>query len=297
MRPDAYGNMALYAVDEGVETRMATFTRGGSVSLGQLPPPRSLWGERGQLHLSGSPSSATRDGWQVLSEVNVTDPNGQIVGTMGSAQYLESPGVKGVQFYDRASDTTLTFADGVLFVGHVSRALYDKNKPQSTNSVDQGRVLVGGNVISETKQQTVKFACRRTQSTLGCNEGLYLRVQTITGTSSDTYHCYNGAEKDVDEVKTMYLKPGKYARATNAGLFADIMGLITPAPAPSSWTTFEMASDACTQQEGFVKFTLYSGEVDTTGEEYTASLDKVVGGKYLSCTCPHTEENANILTE
>lgn len=296
MKPDGYGNLALFSQSDGLQTRVATFTAGGSVSMGQLPPPRSLWNDAGKLLISGTPVQLTRDGWQISSETNITNSDGEVVGSMSSAQYLEQPGVKGVQFYDFASGQSITFANGVLFVGHVDSQMYNANKRTSNGKPN---VLIGGNQIPQ-EQRTIHYKCIPNKSTFSCDGDLYLRIETLRSDASQAYHCYNGYESDIDLAQTIYLKPDPSPAIKNAGVLTDLKDAAkktdNPISLPENMNQIEKI--VCSQSGTTVTVTFSSSTSSgDSPEEVVFDLDHVysvgTGGTtkniYLSCQCPYSE--------
>jgi archaellum component FlaG (FlaF/FlaG flagellin family) len=145
MERDTSGNLVLYAETvPGFRTRLATFTPQGAVALGEVPPGGNV---DGGVFVTGRAVAKARDGWMMSAESNVTDLDGRVFATMGVVQNIEDPRETGIQF--QTGDGTLTFADGRLYVGHVSKSL----KASSSSA----KVLVGGDVVIESELQALSL--------------------------------------------------------------------------------------------------------------------------------------------
>ena len=186
------------------------------MSFGELPPPRRLWKSSGQFYLSGSVPAASelaKDGWQILSTVNITDTQGNIVGSMGAAQWLEDTGTRGVQVRDRDGGS-VTFANGKVYVGNVP--------PDVVNSNKGAKVLVGGNVVSIAPTVNVNYKFQPIDPHQ-CN-GIGIRGQIplkLTKVKGDKHSCAAGLESEVasqlefqlfstnDDATPLYYKPNK----------------------------------------------------------------------------------------
>lgn len=181
---DPRGNLVLSSVQDGIPTRLATFSPHGAVGFGQLPLSTFQETTR-NLYLTGSPSDTVRDGWQSNGTTMITDGNGNTVGTLSNVFDLSNPSRTGVQVFSKGANQAITFAqNGQVSIGTIDHSLYDSNKKAS--------LLVGGDVVVDASARTINYKCQNIQTFAPGQHVPHLSVSTHTANEFIRYE--NGVE-------------------------------------------------------------------------------------------------------